>query len=640
MAVTGLESYAAIEDWPEWDRAELDLREGQMDPEAEAEILFSQFLMSDRYAQDLREIHLYKRIKVYKESALRKLGMVRIYYALRNSKPKGFAARVTNPDGSVYELGEADWYEDVALNRRGLKVKTKAFGLPQLRVGSVIEYGHTEVSKRWVLAPMTLMVADDWPIRELKVELKPSHLSHSTTVGFNWEYELEAIEGPTYLVTARNVPQRLDEESSPATLDVQPWVFLRYLNPDELDPETFWRHLSERLQEQGKDRFRSKQKVVRELAKELTRGVEGDEARLYSIYKYCTKTLKNIESPLSNVSSAQRESLKFGDTPGETLRRGYGASWDVLNAFGALAQAAGFEVRLARCEDRDWLTFNPRLPTISNVPKELVAVRSKGETLWRFFDPSDPHLPFGFLDWENNGAAALLANSSEAELAVTQRKDASSSVTRRKAVVELGASGDLFGKVTITLTGYDALKTRRNLETLPASAWGSWYEEWLEEEHPSWSVDSVSVEGVDDWESDIRLTFEGRIPAYADRIGERWVFQPNFLEKEERALFVNTNRRTDISFSYPWTEFDEIRISLPEGFELREDELVGGGFDHGTLKFENSYELSADKRELLCRRELVVDAPGYAVESYESVKSLFELVNNQDHQAVVLWPVE
>ena len=61
--------------------------------------------------------------------------------------------------------------------------------------------------------------------------------------------------------------------------------------------------------------------------------------------------------------------------------------------FGAMAIAAGFEVRIARLSDRSDVFFDPSFANSYFMNTFDVAVKVGNQ--WRFFDPGNRYVPFG-----------------------------------------------------------------------------------------------------------------------------------------------------------------------------------------------------------------------------------------------------
>jgi hypothetical protein len=93
------------------------------------------------------------------------------------------------------------------------------------------------------------------------------------------------------------------------------------------------------------------------------------------------------------LTAEERKAVKENRSSGDTLKQKAGFGMDVDLLFASMANAAGFEVRMARVPDRGDAFFKKSLPTTYFPQNFNVAV--KVNDAWTFFDPATPYLEQG-----------------------------------------------------------------------------------------------------------------------------------------------------------------------------------------------------------------------------------------------------
>ena len=122
------------------DPAELQMKDLPEQPGASAFVLFR-----EEVDDDLKQSRfIYERIKVLTEAG-RKYGDVQIPYFISRRVELGITdvqGRTIHSDGTVVEF-KGKPYDKTLLKRKGIKEQVKAFSLPDVQVGSVLEYRYT-----------------------------------------------------------------------------------------------------------------------------------------------------------------------------------------------------------------------------------------------------------------------------------------------------------------------------------------------------------------------------------------------------------------------------------------------------------------------------------------------------------------
>ena len=133
-------------DWAPLNPAELQMKDLPEQPGAPAFVLFHEEIDNDQQGSH----SVYMRIKVLSEAG-RKYADVQIPYYKEEFNISDVHARTIHPDGSIVEF-QGKPFDKMIVKSKNLKVRVKAFTLPDVQVGSILEYKyalHRENNSVW-----------------------------------------------------------------------------------------------------------------------------------------------------------------------------------------------------------------------------------------------------------------------------------------------------------------------------------------------------------------------------------------------------------------------------------------------------------------------------------------------------------
>src|SRR6478752_2155988 len=136
---------------------ELQVKEVPNDPGADAIQLYMAYYKDD----DAKFISVYKRIKILREGALQPgKNLVDVEISLEPGQSlKELAARTIHPDQKILDFTGKP-FEKTIFKTRGIKFLAQAFTLPDVTVGSIIEYRYVIALPLHVVSPISA-----WPIQ-------------------------------------------------------------------------------------------------------------------------------------------------------------------------------------------------------------------------------------------------------------------------------------------------------------------------------------------------------------------------------------------------------------------------------------------------------------------------------------------
>jgi hypothetical protein len=344
-----------------------------------------------------------------------------------------------------------------------------------------------------------------------------------------------------------------------------------------------------------------------------------------------------LNSGAFHVTAEERKSLKPNRSASDTLKQKAGSDIDVDALFVAMANAAGFEARMARVPDRGDTFFSPKLPTTYFLHDFIVAV--KLDDKWEFFDPSTPYLDRGMLRWQAESNQALVSDPKEGFFAITQFSPPTFSKRERKAALKLLDDGAIEGTLSYAYTGHVARGQKDYYEEKTLAQIEEDWKKSLQDRLSTAELSDFHASDLTDTGKPMVVTHKVNVPGYATRTGKRILLQPAFFEHNVGPRFTETTRKWDLYFNHGWAEEDDVTIELPEGWELDEPVAPQTSSLGGVGNYSVTVQKTKDGRKLFYHRSfdwgrgsnLIIPVANYPI-----LKKVWDFVQEQDNYTISL----
>lgn len=620
---------------------DLAVKEVPHDPGADAIQLYMSYYQDD----DRKFISVYKRIKVLRESG-RGRADVEILIEPGQSL-RELAARTIHPDQKIIEFTGKP-FEKLLIKKRGIKYSAKAFTLPDVTVGSIIEYrylislplGVVNTISAWPVQGDIFTVKEDLRFRAFQglvmVPTEWTSVVHKSKVVYSYLNQIdlsvpEKKEGNLMELQLQNVPKFDAEEYMPPEDDFRAVILFYYGGREMSSPEGFWDEWQKLITEYV-EKFIGNSREVSDAAVKAIGGETDPEKKMRKLYARAQQ-IRNLSFERDRTSEEKKqEHLKRNLNVQEVLQRGYGSSWNVNVAFAALARAAGFEATMLGVSDRKDRSFNKIILWLGQLDASAVMVKLGGKDI--ILDPGTRFCPFGVLRWEKTDTTALKFSKTGGGFITTPQPE--SALLRRNARMSLGVDGALSGELSVDFNGEEALAHR--LDALDQDEAGR--RKSLEDEVKGWLPQEAVVKlqearGWDITGAPLSARFKIEIPGFASTAGKRMVSPSFFLSTLQKNMFTSQIRRYPVSFPYPFAEEDELTMKLPEGYGVeappyrRKAGLAYAGYEISSV---------VEDRQLITRRKLRFEGSLVPLEKYEELRNFFSVVQKGDEGYVVLQP--
>ncbi len=345
-------------------------------PGAPAVILFRQVDRDDNGLTSHEDN--YYRVKILTEAG-REYSEVKIPYFKDRGNIVDIRARTIKPDGTVVNF-EGKVIEKFITPESGLKYLAKTFMLPDVQVGSIIEYYYTEDLSEKNIFDSHWILSNELFTERAKFSLKPYEAAGSpkerekyvdltsrdggglsaipyTPVGFANYYHLHWISqglppgasahmtGPDHIIRleVRNIPAFQTEEFMPPEDELKSRVDFVYSQelPTE-DVNKFWTKTGKKLNSQLETFVGNRKSMLHEV-EEITTPNDSPEMKLQKIYARVQQMRNTSYEAQRTEQEGERENEKRAKTAEDVWKSGYGSGDELTWLFLALVRAAGFE---------------------------------------------------------------------------------------------------------------------------------------------------------------------------------------------------------------------------------------------------------------------------------------------------------
>jgi len=629
--LSGIPRVSAASQPPPVTPEELKMTAEPLAPGAPAIILYRQVDRVDNSAAAYEDTFV--RIKILTDEG-RKYGDVEIPYnegaGIHISK---LSARTIHPDGSLSEFKGTPFEKEI-VKARGWKYMAKTFALPDVQVGSVIEcsfrqefYGRSDFP-RWILN-------DELFTKHAQFSLFPSDKWALSWTGYRLPNGTPAPKESDKVLRLEvsNIPAFEVEDYMPPPFEVASLVEFTYLWDSEKDVTKYWKNRSKDWN-QVVDDFMNRRGAMEHAVSQIVSPGDSPELKAQKIFDRVQKLRNLTWEHKKTEQEYRRDKLKDNLTVQDVWGHGYGEIDDLNWLFLALVRAGGLEAYPVWASDRSYYFFQSSQRNERKLLHPIVMLRMNGQSV--FCDPGTPFIPFATLPWYETAVPGLRLGKDGGEWITTPLSPSANSRTVRSATLNLAENGDLSGKLTVTFTGLKATEFRTDDRDQDETH----RKKGLEDEIKSYIPVHADVELINkpDWTSSLApliAEFNVSVSGWGSSAGKKAILPAGLFTASEKTQFQRVQRVHPIYFHYPYQVEDDIRISLPAGWQI--SSVPNPATLEGNV-VSYAFKSEADKDAVHINRKLRVDALLLAQKSYPVLRAFFQSVRVADEGQVLLVP--
>ncbi len=563
-------------------------------------------------------------------------------------------ARTIKPDGSIVEFA-GKVFERVRFKGRGIKDSVKAFSMPDVGVGSIIEYKYRAILNIPDLSDLKIPVRDAWDIQSELFTVKESlyyqpdtgkryqsptrpqfesggeRISHVMLNMKDFKEKLRESGGDTGLELT-NVPAFEPESFMPPQNNFKPTVIFFTGRLGKVDVDKEWLDLGKQYYEVY-ERYMAADRGVKEAALKAIGSETEPGMKLRKIYER-VQQLRNLTFERPRTSEERKaEHIQRNNNVGEVLAHGYGTFEDLTLLFVAMARSAGIDASPVMVPDRRRRFFVHDWTSQRQIDSIIAAVSLNGKDM--YLEPGTRFCPYGFVRWNHTAIDALKLDRKGGTFVKAPSMSYDKSVTARNANMTLSEDGALKGNIVLEFKGAEALEHR--LDAIDRDDAGR--KKDLEDELKQWLptgtvVKMAMAQGWEDGDAPLVARFDVEVPNYATLAGKRVLIPAFLFQSKENQAFAHAQRKYPLYFPYPFTDNDTVTLQVPSGFTPESIPAAQDAKLGNTARYQNVSNF--DGIRLVSQRQLAFNGIYFDLDKYSELKSFFGKVQTGDEQQAVL----
>lgn len=627
--------------WTQPTPEELKMTSDPAAPDAPAVYLYRDERIDDK----IHFQRVYARIKILTAKGKEDFGDIELPYQAHGFGIRGIEARTIHADGTVIPFTGKP-YDKELVKAGNVKIMEKVFSMPDVQVGSILEYQYELQYDDTYVQPPRWFVQQNVYVHKAHYHFVPMDLSGNrfvtvtdpmgkerTATRLLYYQNLpgdakvkDQMDG--YDLTVENIPPLPDEEYSPP-MDSFSYRVVFYYSP-EYTGAGFWK-------DEGKtwskdvDRFAAPSDAIRQAVAQITAPGDTDEQKLTKIYS-AVMGLENTSFTREHSAAENRAEGLHVKTAADIWAQKRGSDDEITRLFIAMARVAGMKADAIIVADRDENFLNTGYLHWDQLEDELAIVTVGGKEM--YFDPGERYCEFGELHWRHTQVQGMRQTDDGPTLAVTPGLAFHDNHVVRLAELQMGADGTLTGVIRIAMNGVEALRWRQRALTTDEATVKKEFENELQQRVP----DGVVVKtnhflGLTDYNSQLMAVVDVS-GGMGTATGKRVIVPGAFFEARVKPLFAGTRRENPVDLHYPYLARDEVSLKLAPGLTM---ESVPTNAKLPLKNFALFQELYGSKgSEYQQVREMALGTPLYKAAEYPDLRDFFQKASAQDQEPLVL----
>ncbi|HTV06160.1 MAG TPA: DUF3857 and transglutaminase domain-containing protein [Acidobacteriaceae bacterium] len=632
--------------WQQPTPEELTMKSYPADPNAPAVYLYREETVDDT----LHMHSLYARVKILTEKGKEMFSDIEIPYEASDFGIDSVAGRTIHSDGMVIPFTGKP-YDKLLIKEGGLKIMAKVFSMPDVQVGSIIEYRYelrygdnTLVSPHW-------MIQQNIPVVKAHYSFVPSSAVNggaeitSTLYG----HELVANEllftpnlppgakvqteaNGTYELDVENIPALPHDDYMPP-INSNSYRLIFYYSPFHTGQE-YWKTVGKYWSEDF-DRFAKPTDKIREAVNGIVSPGDSDAVKIQKIYDAVMK--------LDNTSFTREHTAAENQAEGVRIKSAEdiwadkrGTDDEITRLFVAMVRSAGIKAYGAIVVNRDNAIFQPGYLIWSQMDDELAIVEIGGKEV--YFDPGQRYCEFGELHWKHTWAGGLRETDDGTQIFQTPGQNYLDNSTRRYAELTLSPNGQIQGVIEVSMKGSPALYWRQAALSTDTATLNKAFGDSLQRAMPPGVVVKTNhFIGLTD--PDHTLMVIVNVSGTMGTQTGKHVFLPAvFFEAGDPPKFAEMQRTEPVDMNYPYNVQDQFQVTLPPNIVI--DSLPQGGDVPFMPNADYIVKFVSKGNVFAYGRLLRVADPFYKAVDYPALRTFFQKVSADDQQQVALNEVQ
>jgi hypothetical protein len=531
--------------------------------------------------------------------------------------------RVYNLKASTYNLEngkivESKMPKDLVFKEKFNKHTTHhKFTLPNVKVGSVIEYSYTVSSEDWSTFPnwefqrsIPTRWSEFWAMVPQELQYQKYMQGYVATTSANPKYNWSAKDVPAF----KPEPHMTSEREYVAKMNFA----LSYivLPTRTIEIMGSWDKLSKNLL--ASEHWGGVIKgsgFLKKTVEEVTAGIDDPKAKIEAIFNYVRHTLN-----WTGTKDYSPDNLK------KVFEAKKGSSGDINIALASMLTKAGFNVDMVLLSTRDHGFVRKPFPMSKQFNYVICQVRLPNEMI--LLDATERYLPMGLLPERClNGEGLIVSNSNTGWVNLESK-------TKWKTVIntdlKLEPNGTLRGKLNFIHDGYAAGKMRneyfRDGET-----------EYLKKivTGKSWEITEAKFQNTKEVDKPAIEDHSILMENHASVAGSQIYLNPFVIAHFDENPFKAETRTYPVDFTCPRESTYLCKISIPEGYaidELPKNKILA--LPNNAGRFVYNVGSTGNQINITCI--LSINRSLFVQDEYPDLREFLNLVIAKETEQIVL----
>lgn len=538
--------------------------------------------------------------------------------------------RTIHPDGTIIPLKGKP--SDLLIAKVGDdKIARKVFTLPDVTVGSILEY-YYQLRYRdiWEYPPV-------WHIQR-DYFVHKAHYMFTSNTDFNvglWTVLPPGVKVVPdvlnrYSLDMADIPPAPNEDWMPpienSLYRVQ--FYIRESN----DPDVYWKAVGARWSKLVDD-FASPSKEVKDAVATFVSPTDAplDKAKkLYAAVQALDNTNFSREKSKDELKAQNLKQIKHA---ADVLHDKSGTATEITMLYLAMLKAAGLQAYAMRVVNRDRGLFTTGYMYFDQLDDTIVLLELDGKEL--VLDPGEKMCPFQTVSWKHSFATGLRQSAAGSALATSPSQPYKSNTIQRIAELNLDPHGAIDGNVRIIMTGQEALYWRQKALENDDTEVKKQFEVWVKDMVPD-GVEAHVDHFIALADPSNSLAAVVKVQGAAGTATSKRLLVPGlFFETHGSHPFVAQDKRiAPVDMHYPELISDDITYELPAGF------TVESAPQPGKIPWEGHAVMligsKTDPTEVNVTRTLARSFTFAHNEDYQALHDFYQKVATADQQQLVL----
>jgi hypothetical protein len=606
------------------------------------------------FREEVTDDHLHMWSKYVRLKVLTEAGKEYADVELRQYKSEdggysvsGIAGRTIHPDGAIIPFTGKPM-EKLVEKRQGYKEMEKVFTLPDVEVGSIIEYRYElRYDDNYFIAP-SWYVQSDLYTRKAHYLWRPTD-EQLLSKGESGEQVTSRVAWMHILPPGFDVKQLKTPSASQSILelnihDIAPMTEEEYMPPfgslsyrvmfyysPYSSVEEYWKNEGKgwsKLQ----DKFIGPDKKVKQVVNELVVPTDTADQKLRKLYAAVMKLDNTAFSRGRSATEDKAQGLGEPKSTDDIWERKRGTDDQMAQLFVAMARAAGMKAYVMTVTDRDRSVFTSNYLSFSQFDDTIAIVVVDGKE--QYFDPGQRYCAYGHLAWKHTQVGGLRQTDGGTTIGEVPGEPYTSSRILRVANLNMDEHGAATGILKMTWIGDPALDWRHSYLRGDKEGLNRELRTSMEQLMPNGMDVKVSgIENIEDYEQPLIVHYEVKGPI-ASSTGKRLLVPSDIFEVNAKPTFLHEKREQPILFPYAHTVQDAVRVNYPASLALES----APASEHMPFEKLAIYGLKTESTptSFTVRREFDLGTTLFTRDDYPNLRAFYNKFETKDQESVVL----